>query len=103
MSVHYDPSIIQTSADALYKEADVIVRDTMIKYGISLLIVGLVTGAALKLSSIMICLVAFLFALVGALVGKSAAQMKAFKLRLKAQTALCQVEIEKNSRKTAEN
>ena len=93
--VKYDASIIQQFAKKLYDQAQrIIVRNAM---------VGALFGAAagLVLSSIIRMPENFL-AIMGAVLfgalGVSLARAQAFVLRLQAQTALCQVQIELNSR-----
>lgn len=102
MKVSYDSNIVQEAADLMYVEAENIIRSTMIRYGFGFFIVGMGIGifmtAKLGISSATPFVVGIVFAFIGALMGKKAAYLKALELRLKAQTALCQVEIEKNSK-----
>jgi hypothetical protein len=98
--VKYDPNVIQKFADALYRQAGRIV--------LRWIILGAFVSAALGLSvkalpsdwtanawvpAIMLCL-----ALVGGVIGWQIGSAKAFVFRLHAQTALCQVAIESNTR-----
>jgi uncharacterized membrane protein len=101
----YDASILQQYADDLYTQASwVIVRMA--------LIYGLVTFAAFSIfansNALFRSNVKFtiqpgvlLFAVIGALVGAGVGRTKAFKLKLEAQTLLCQRQIEVNTRTAA--
>ena len=93
--VTYDSAIIMSFADALYKEAAVIVT----KYTIG----GIVVGAGLGYmggGSNNFVIVGIGAAIVGA-IGWSIGRSKAFSLKLQAQTALCQVRIEANTSSVA--
>ncbi|MBN1954346.1 MAG: hypothetical protein JW900_04760 [Anaerolineae bacterium] len=108
--VEYDPRIIQQFADRLYRKATTaIVLSTILGVlfgGAGGFTLGLSTGALLAqdsssvLSGAVVGLVgglvgAVLFALMGFLGGRE----RAFRLRLQAQTALCQLKIEENTRR----
>lgn len=102
MSVQYDPSIIVEFAEQLYKQARrVIFFYSFLGFVISAFIAIVVTALAsstyvvggLQLASV--CLVIFIGTLIGSMIGRS----RAFRLKLEAQIALCDVEIEKNTRK----
>lgn len=93
--VTYDPAVIQEFASRLYRRANSIVA--------TYTFLGLLTGASIGTvvgaiaggeSSGMIALIG---SLVGAGIGFALGQERAFKLKLEAQVALCQVQIEKNS------
>ena len=96
MATQYDPSIIQTFADRLYDQADKIVYS----YGLLGFLVGGCVGAGIGFSmgtrdfsllpSVLVGAIAAAFA--GAI-----GRQRAFALRLQAQTALCQAQIEANS------
>lgn len=95
--ITYDPTVIQTMAKKLYQQARSIV--------VTHVALGTLVGAAagfLALSALenegALCAAAAAGLLGGAL-GFSIAQPKAFLLRLQAQTALCQVQIEENTRR----
>ena len=81
--------MIEIFADKLYREAKTVV----IKYA---LVFALLLGLGFGLYRTTWGLVG---AIIGAVVGYLFAQEKAFQLRLQAQTALGQVQIEKNTRK----
>lgn len=90
----YDENIIQAAADALYRHAASIVLTSTILGVILGLILGAFVANATPLGGF-----AFLGgAVLGGYIGWSRAQSAAFLLRLQAQTALCQVQIEKNTR-----
>ncbi len=97
MSTSYDERIIQTMADTLYAQANSIVRTYTL---LGLLVGGAGAAAALgeRGTSPLVIMVA---ALVSAAVGFQMAQPKAFALRLQAQQALCQLQIERNTRDRA--
>ena len=98
--IEYDPNIITQFAEALYKRA----RQIVILYTLgAAVIVGAVAFAGLSFADMddsfrygggLVGL------LLGGLGGYSSAQAKVFLLRLKAQTSLCQVRIEENTRET---
>ncbi|MFY0582542.1 hypothetical protein ACN28S_57100 [Cystobacter fuscus] len=95
MAVQYDPKIIAQHAEALYRRASRIVFTSAI--------MGLIVGAgALGVASnkspsnTVLTLVG---ALLGALIGISIGRGRAFVYQLQAQQALCQVEIESNTRR----
>lgn len=86
--IKYDASVIQTFAHDLYRRADTIIM-------VNALIFGVVGGAAGlfafgKLGAI-------LCAIGGGGIGYYFGAQKAFVLKLQAQTALCQAQIERNT------
>lgn len=88
----YDPEIIQKFADRLYRQA----RSIVAVYGV----LGGLTGGIMALGLyatneqlVLPLLAMLLFVGIGVLIGQS----RAFALRLQAQTALCQVCIERNT------
>jgi hypothetical protein len=98
MATKYDPTVIQRFADRLYEEANRIVYS----YAIVGFIIGGVAAGALGVSAMGSgafvipglfggAILAGLFAIAGYARGNS--------MRLQAQTALCQVQIEANSRR----
>ncbi|HEX3849856.1 MAG TPA: hypothetical protein VHW01_02750 [Polyangiaceae bacterium] len=98
MATKYDPTVIQRFADRLYEEADRIVNT----YAIGGFIIGGIGGGAVGMSAMGAgaflvpglfgaAILAGLFAIAGYARGNS--------MRLQAQTALCQVQIEANSRR----
>lgn len=94
--VRYDSSVIQQLADALYARADSMVRAWTLLGALAGFVVGGGVGAfAFRTEGAI--LLAVLAAVLLALVGWSVGTRKAFFLRLAAQTALCQVQIERNT------
>jgi len=98
----YDPEVIQGYADRLYADAAAIVRTYVILGGF----VGLIFGGGVGFylaeqggPDILRIVGALVLGAIGAAMAYSLGQQKAAGLRLAAQTALCQVEIEKNSRR----
>lgn len=92
----YDPKIIHKFADRLYSQAASILIAYPLFVGI--LFVG---GNYIFLYFSRVQISNWLFFLSGALIGYLLAYEKAFKLKLEAQTALCQAKIEENTRKVS--
>lgn len=90
--VTYDEKVIQDFADSLYSRAEAIVAG----YAIVGLLIGLVGGSILGGGSMLI-----LGAAIAGGIGYAIGVQKAFLLKLQAQLALCQVQIERNSRGSA--
>jgi hypothetical protein len=87
--VTYDANLIQEYADRMYRSAS----QTVVMYSLG----GIITGASVGLVSRdpkLTVVAAILVGILGYLMGKG----KAFKLKLEAQLALCQVQIEENTR-----
>jgi hypothetical protein len=87
--VTYDAKLIQEYADRMYRSAS----QTVVMYSLA----GIITGAPVGLISRdlkLTVVAAILVGILGYLLGKR----KAFKLKLEAQLALCQVQIEENTR-----
>lgn len=92
----FDESVIVEFADMLYRQAaSIVIVYTMVGALVGAGI-GAGLGTALRIGSVMVAVV------VGAVVVGMAAyqsgRQKAFALRLQAQVALCQVQIEANTR-----
>jgi hypothetical protein len=104
----YDDSVLQQHADALYREAEWIVTKTAAVFGFGIFCVAaiLVGGfsalqnvpASENLFTGQVIIVGLLTA-VGVCTGVLVGRQKAFRLRLQAQTVLCQRQIEINTRK----
>ena len=97
MATKYDPVVIQKLADQLYSQANSVVAT----WTILLLLIGGATGFALgsQNSSHNGIVVGGIGAAVGAFFGFAIGQSRAFVLRVQAQTALCQKQIEENTRR----
>lgn len=101
----YNADIIVTFAGRLYREATtVIVTYTLAGVLLGGVLVfgaitgyGAMTGTRTDLGNI----APLIGAVVGGLVGYARGAARAFDLKLRAQLALCQVEIERNTRQTA--
>ncbi len=92
--VQYDPKIIYEFANRLYRQANTIIATYTIAFSLIGIVVVFITRDYIRNSVIEIFLVIILVA-IGFYVGRE----KAFALKLQAQTALCQVKIEENTRK----
>lgn len=92
----YDPSIIEQYAERLYKKASSIV----VSYTISGALLGFLPFAVLSVFDQRALILAFCLGISFGLVGWELGREKAFQLRLQAQTALCQAQIEANTRPT---
>lgn len=94
--VSYDPLVIQQFAEQLYSRA----RSIVITYTLGGALVGFFAGALVPIpiptnnKDGAIAVAAVVAAVIGFLWGRA----KAFMLKLTAQMALCQVQIEKNTR-----
>lgn len=99
MAITYDRSVIQEFADKLYARA----RAIVVVFTLVGFFVGLVAGGALSNSALRVLGPAgvVVVAVVGALIGLVIGQSRAFMLKLQAQTALCQAQIEENTRAPA--
>ena len=90
--VTYDPEVIQEFSDRLYAKAKSIIRSYVVLGIIILGFAGLATQQPIF---------GAVGAIIGGLIGYSLGKEKAFQYKLQAQTALCQVQIEANSRVAA--
>jgi F0F1-type ATP synthase assembly protein I len=90
----YDPTLLRTLADKLNAQAR-----TAVVVGI---IAGAITGGLFGFAASLIFMTSHSYlvpgAVVGAVLGVFAGRRKAQALRLQAQMALCQVQIEENTR-----
>lgn len=91
--VTYDPAVIQEFASRLYRRAS----STVAAYTFLGLIIGAVAGGALSAGGESRGMITLIGLFVGAGIGFALGQERAFKLKLEAQVALCQVQIEKNT------
>ncbi len=106
--IQYDPDVIREHATELYDAANSMVTAAMIRGGLLGGIVAAVVGCSIGRMSgasvedwIGAVVGGLLGAVVGAFVAFSGAEAQAAQLRLQAQSALCQVEIEANTRLAA--
>ena len=102
--MNYDETIIKRYAKSLYNHADLILFLFVI-FGILIgLLVGFVIGDLLnsfvRYDSSNSQLGLLIGGLLGAVLGGIIGQGRAFQLKLQAQIALCQAQIEKNTRPT---
>lgn len=94
--VTYDPSIIQQAAEGLYAQARRILALGAVVGFIGGVVVAVSMGFKLGMGEVIVA------GAIGALIGYSLAQSRAFALRLQAQVALCQAQIEVNTRSVAQ-
>ena len=91
MATEYNPEVIQKLADKLYSQANTIV--------VVLTLLGLIVGGFGGFSASQEFGVAAIVGLVlGGIIGYFIGQSRAFMLRVQAQIALCQRQIEYNTR-----
>lgn len=89
--IKYDAEIIREFAWKMYRKAgDMVIAGTLLG-ALGGAVLGMVMGSVDA---------AFMLGLVGLFVGMAFAKHAAFKLKLQAQLALCQVQIEENTRAT---
>jgi hypothetical protein len=93
--VTYDRSVIQQFAERLYAQA----RTVIVVWTILGVIAGLIAGATVAdaVNTEQVLAFAVVGALLFALIGFKLGQGRAFALRLQAQMALCQTQIEVNT------
>lgn len=94
--VAYDAAVIQEFAERLYSQAASIIFTSTFLGGVIGALLGL-GGAAAAHDQGAIGMAALIGAVIGGLIGYSRGRERAFKLKLEAQVALCQVQIEKNT------
>ncbi len=90
----YDPAIIQKFADKLYTQANTIVVIYTLIGAILGGGLGFAANANMRLSN-----VGIIAAIICGLIGFALGLQRSFMLRVQAQTALCQMKIEENTRK----
>jgi hypothetical protein len=98
MSVTYQPEVIEQYAEKMYLQANLL----MIKYALGL---GLLLGAGGMILALSVkelqrgaSPIAIAGLVAGCIAGGIIGYAKSFELRLKAQLALCQLQVEKNTR-----
>jgi len=93
----YDASVIQEFADSLYRQArSVIIRSTLLVAILGVVVSAILVAAAKMLTFIIPSII--IGGVIGGFFGHSIGKEHAFKLKLAAQVALCQVQIEKNTK-----
>lgn len=95
MSVEFQPAVIVEFASRLYKQADRLVITWMFALGILGFLAGSMAGSVARMSPLMPGVV---ISLIGALFGASYGRNQGFEMRLRAQQAMCQLQIEINTR-----
>ena len=97
----YDPSIIELSAARLYSKADAVVMGSIatgMVVGAAFGAVPLTSlGATWPIPSIFGVATLIVGALLGAIIGYTIGDARAFGYRIQAQSALCQLQIERNT------
>src|SRR5262245_13537508 len=94
--VAYDAALIQEFAQRLYRQANSIILTSTFMGAFLGAIVG-AAGAGMAGLRGSVGALALLGVAVGAIAGYVRGRERAFKLKLEAQTALCQVQIERNT------
>lgn len=97
VKVNYDANIIQEFADRLYKRANsIIAMYTLVGLFLgSVPVFFLMTESGIETTTAAI--VTGIVALFGGLIGFSIGRERVFRMKLQAQTALCQLKIEQNT------
>jgi hypothetical protein len=96
---HYDPKIIQDHADQLYQQAEKAPFLTAYAAGLVGLVIGLGTGMGLEIGLIGGAIFGVVLAGLAGAVGYAVGKSQAVRIRVVAQTSLCQVAIEQAVRK----
>lgn len=100
MFIEYNPDLLHKLAGQLYRQAlSVEVTQTLLGFLLGAGVAFSVLASMMRDVGLVEVMVG---GLVGALLGLSLARPKAFALRVQAQSLLCQVQIEKNTARTAE-
>lgn len=110
--ISYDPAVIQEFANRLYQQARSIIITSCLRGTVIGVVAGGIIGSTIQFALLrtqqtsysdpsspsfeVVWIAALVFALLGAYSGYSRGKELAFKLKLDAQVALCQVQIEKN-------
>ncbi|HME33593.1 MAG TPA: hypothetical protein VKF84_00045 [Candidatus Sulfotelmatobacter sp.] len=107
MPTKYDADVLQSYADDLYNQAQRIIFQTTISYGlITFLVSALLSGVVFAYiaheyqtnEGDPLIFSVLIFTVLGIAVGMSEGRRKAFRLKLEAQELLCQRQIELNTR-----
>jgi hypothetical protein len=97
MAVTYDESVIVSFAERLYRRAASMVAAYALFGALVSALIGVGLGFAIKTPEL-IKGIAVVVGLLGTVIGAMVGSERAFTLRLLAQQALCQVQIERNTR-----
>lgn len=101
MAVSYDENVIVSFADRLYRRASSMVVAYML-FGVMVGVLPVVIAMGMNhVRPNAIGAVAAMVGLIGGVIGAMVGSERAFTLRLLAQQALCQVQIERNTRAAA--
>lgn len=98
----YDEKVIEQFAEQLYSEAASLVKSTTTKWTFLGLLGGLIGGAAMENwnGPTYAAIGAVLGGVLCGAIGYNTSTRRVFSLKLQAQTALCQAQIERNTRKS---
>ena len=100
MQIFYDSKIIEEFAARLYIKASQVVRNYTLLGAIAGFILGIVIAISWANNVLVVLSIIGAISIIGGALGRYWSTGRAFQLRLQAQTALCQVQIEKNTRNT---
>lgn len=99
-NIDYDAAVIQSFADKLYSQARlVLISSTLMGVLIGAFLGGVLIVAIAKTSGENQTVAVLVIAAIGGVLGFMKGMERSLKLKLDAQIALCQVQIEKNTRK----
>ena len=90
----YDPNVIQKFADRLYQQANT----TVAIYTTIGFVLGAVAGGSVQVSHEFLVIAMGIGALIFGIIGLNLGTSRALTLRMQAQSALCQRQIEHNTR-----
>ena len=95
MATQYDPTVIVTFADKLYAQAQTVIVLSIVIGG--MFGGGMLAGFAESLKSDSVLPFGLAGVVIGGLLGLVIGRARAFALKLQAQVALCQMQIEQNT------
>ena len=113
MPTQYEETVLHKFADELYRQARWIVLGCALRWVVIGVIVGaagayialVVNGLFIHVAGVSpsdIAIVAAICAIIGLITGIARGSERAFQLKLEAQRVLCQMQIERNTRRTSE-
>lgn len=103
--IQYDEKIIQQHAERLYLQADNVIRSHTLIAALLGVVIGLAYAVNPKTGHsepALMWFAAIFMGAIGAALGRSIAKPKALQYKMQAQAALCQCQIEKNTRPAAQ-